>query len=116
MLIYIHTKCSTCQEAIRFLESQQVELTIKDIVRLPPTLQELQKMLAYQGGNLKKLLNTSGQMYREMGLSAKELSEGETLTLLTQHGMLVKRPFLLGSNFGLVGFNQKVWSGAFVHA
>lgn len=75
-------------------------------------------MLAYQKGSMKKLFNTSGQLYREMGLSEKlsELSEQESLILLSQHGMLVKRPFLLARDFGLVGFNPKIWSGAFAHA
>ncbi len=130
MTIHIHTKCSTCQNALRFLEVKQLvfggncktpgpwKITVKDIVKSPPSLQELQKMLAYQEGSLKKLFNTSGQLYREMGLSEKlsELSEQESLILLSQHGMLVKRPFLLARDFGLVGFNPKIWSGAFAHA
>jgi hypothetical protein len=33
----------------------------------------------------------------------------EALALLTKHGMLVKRPFLLGSHFGLVGFHEGLW-------
>ena len=75
-------------------------------------------MLALQKGSLKKLFNTSGQLYREMDLSKKlsELSEQESLTLLTQYGMLVKRPFLLTCDLGLVGFNLKRWSGVFGHA
>ena len=118
MLIYIHTQCSTCQKALRFLEAKHIRFTVKDIVKHPPTLQELQRMLAYQGGNLKKLFNTSGLLYRAMGLSAKlqELTESEALILLSHEGMLIKRPFLLGADFGLTGFNPKKWSEAFIHA
>ena len=75
-------------------------------------------MLGYQEGALKKLFNTSGQLYREMGLCEKlsQLSEHESLALLNQHGMLIKRPFLLMRGFGLIGFNPKIWSGALAHA
>lgn len=69
-------------------------------------------MLDYHEGNLKKLLNTSGLLYREMELSKKlpEMSLQAVLALLNQHGMLVKRPFLIGRNVGLTGFNSVSWS------
>ena len=62
--------------------------------------------------NLKKIMNTSGQLYREMQLNKqlKSMSEEDTILLLSQHGMLVKRPFLLGDNFGLLGFKETDWS------
>lgn len=36
----------------------------------------------------------------------KEQSLKDTLLLLSQNGMLIKRPFLLGDSFGLVGFKE----------
>ena len=40
----------------------------------------------------------------------KSMSEENAILLLSQHGMLVKRPFLLGDNFGLLGFKEIEWS------
>jgi Spx/MgsR family transcriptional regulator len=111
MIIYIHTKCSTCQNAIQFLESKKIPVLVKDIVKEPPSLEELQAMLDFQKGQIKKLLNTSGMMYREIGLSQRldSMSIVEVLTLLSREGMLIKRPFLLGTNWGLTGFNESKW-------
>ncbi len=115
MIVYLHNKCSTCQNARHFLEKKKVEVTIKDIVKEPPSLEELQKMLDFMGGNLTKLLNTSGLLYKEMQLSKKlqEMTVSEVLTLLSCHGMLIKRPFLLGDTFGLTGFKEKEWLSLF---
>jgi arsenate reductase len=113
MIIYTYHKCSTCTKALRFLEKKGVKnLTIKEITLEPPSLEELQMQLKYQGDLLKKLFNTSGQLYRELQLNERltEMSIDEALKLLTQHGMLVKRPFLLGKNFGFTGFDEKKWS------
>lgn len=112
MIVYLYRKCSTCQDALRFLEKKKVAITIKEITREPPSIAELQKMLKFQNGNIKKLLNTSGQLYREMRLSEKlkDMSTAEVLALISQHGMLVKRPFLLAEDFGLTGFDEKEWS------
>jgi arsenate reductase (glutaredoxin) len=115
MILYIHTKCSTCQKALRFLEDKKITMTIKDIVKEPPSRKELEKMLGFHNGNIGKLFNTSGMLYREMQLSTKlkEMALPEILTLLSQHGMLVKRPFLLGEDFGLTGFKEAEWSQKF---
>lgn len=115
MLLYIYSKCSTCQKALQFLRSRNATFTLKDITNASPSIIELQKMLEYQNRNLKKLLNTSGLLYREMRFTEKlkEISEHEALTLLSQYGMLIKRPFLLAENFGLTGFNEIAWAQKF---
>ncbi len=112
MIVYVYSKCSTCQEALRLLESKKLVFSVKEITKEPPTVAELERMLKLQNDNIKKLLNTSGLLYREMGLSAKlpSMPVAEVFALLSQHGMLVKRPFLIGDEFGLTGFNETEWS------
>ncbi len=112
MLIYLYSKCSTCQNALRFLEKKKIPIEIIEITNKPPSVKELKKMLDFHNGNIKKLLNTSGQLYREMQLSNKlnEMPLNDILNLLSSHGMLVKRPFLLGDDFGFTGFNEAEWN------
>jgi arsenate reductase len=112
MIIYVYSKCSTCQQAVRFLEQKKITFIRKEITDTPPSIKELQTMLKYAQGNLKKLFNSSGQLYRELQLTGKlkEMPEIEALKLLSEHGMLVKRPFLLGDDFGLTGFKESEWS------
>lgn len=112
MILYIYSKCSTCQNALQFLERKKVSFVRKEIVVTPPSEEELRTMLHFVGGNLKNIFNTSGQLYREMQLTEKlkSMSEENAILLLSQHGMLVKRPFLLGDDFGLLGFKETEWS------
>lgn len=112
MIIYVYGKCSTCKTALLFLKGRDVAFIEKEISKEPPSVSELQQMLSYQNGNLKKLFNTSGLLYKEIQLKEKlqELSVNEAFALLNQHGMLVKRPFLLGDDFGLLGFKEIEWS------
>lgn len=111
MRVYVYGKCSTCKDALKFLKEHQVKATVKEITQEPPSIEELKRMLTFQEGNLKKLFNTSGNLYKEMDLKKKleGLSQSQALDLLHQHGMLVKRPFLLGDDFGLLGFKEKEW-------
>jgi arsenate reductase (glutaredoxin) len=116
MIVYIYSKCSTCQKALRFLENNKIEesITVREITKTPPSIEELKRMLKFQNENLKKLFNTSGQLYRELQLNEKlkDMTIDEALTLLNTHGMLVKRPFLIGKDFGLTGFKEGEWKNA----
>jgi arsenate reductase len=114
MVLYAYAKCSTCRDATRWLRAHGVAFTERPIYETPPTLAELRRMLAFQGGNVRRLFNTSGIQYRERGLAAKlpAMTEAEALALLASDGRLVKRPFLLGEKFGLVGFDAEAWAQA----
>lgn len=116
MRIYVYSKCSTCKDALKFLNEQGIKAEIKEITETPPSISELKTMLHYQNDNVKKLFNTSGILYREMGLTEKlkSMSLEQALELLSTHGMLVKRPFLLAKDFGLLGskvYDITSWKG-----
>jgi arsenate reductase len=108
--VYEYDKCSTCKKALKFLDARKVAYQRLPIVDQPPTLAELKKMLAHVG-DLKKLFNTSGQVYREMKLGEKlgSMSESEALRLLASNGKLIKRPFALSGDKGMVGFKEVEW-------
>ncbi len=114
MLIYSYKKCSTCRNALKFLEAKKIKVEVKEIVDSPPKIPELKQMLKITG-DIKKLFNTSGILYREMNLKDKlpNLSEQDALGLLAKNGKLVKRPFLLGENLGLLGFKEQEWESTF---
>jgi len=113
--IYEYSKCSTCRNALRFLDRNNVIYEKVPIVETPPTKAELRKMLAAQNGDLKKLFNTSGELYREMNIGAKlgSMTQDQALDLLAANGKLVKRPFVLTGDTGLVGFKEDEWKKIF---
>lgn len=114
--VYEYAGCSTCRNALKYLDAKGVKYQRVPIVDQPPTTAELKKMLEFvkkDGGSFKNLFNTSGVQYRELGISEKikaGMTEDEALKLLAKNGKLIKRPFLLTSKGGAVGFKQDVWS------
>jgi arsenate reductase len=88
-----------------------VEYEVRDIKTENPTYDELKKWLALSKLPAKKFFNTSGQLYKSLGLKDKlpSMSEDECLKLLATDGMLVKRPLLVDEDGVLVGFNHNEW-------
>ena len=111
MLFLWYPKCTTCQRAKKFLDERGASYTERHIKEENPTMDELRSWQRASGLPLKKFFNTSGMLYRELGLKDKlpGMSEEEQLSLLASDGMLVKRPILVGDGFVLTGFRQGEW-------
>lgn len=112
--VYQYPKCSTCRSAVKWLKDQGHELELQHIAEQPPTVEELRKLVADSGLELKKFFNTSGEVYKSLGLKDKLplLSEQEQLELLAGHGMLIKRPVVTDGTKVTVGFKEALYSEA----
>ena len=112
MLVLVYRKCSTCMKALKWLEANNIEFEERPIVEQNPTYEELKTWYQMSGMPLKKFFNTSGLLYKSLGLKDKlpKMSEDEALKLLSTDGMLVKRPLLISDEFVLVGFKEAEWN------
>ena len=111
MLFLEYPKCSTCQKAKKWLDSNEIIYDDRHIKEEKPTEEELRTWKEKSGLPLKKFFNTSGLLYKEMKLKEKlpSMSEEEQYALLATDGMLVKRPLFIGEDFVLVGFKEAEW-------
>lgn len=111
MLFVEYPKCTTCKKAKKWLTDHGVECESRHIKEDNPTAEELKEWHQKSGLPLKRFFNTSGALYREMGLKDKlaDMSEDEQYSLLATNGMLVKRPVLVGEDFALTGFKEAEW-------
>lgn len=108
MLFICYPKCSTCKKAEQYLQAKGLSFTVRDIKTDNPTADELRTWYASSGLPLKRFFNTSGNLYKQLGLKDKlpTMSEDEQLELLASDGMLVKRPLVIYDGGVLVGFKQ----------
>ena len=111
MLLVHYPKCSTCQKAKKWLEGREIEFEERDIKNQNPSKEEIKAWHLKSGMPLKKFFNTSGMIYRELGLKDKlaDMTEEEQHELLASDGMLVKRPVLVTDTAVLTGFREKEW-------
>ncbi len=115
MLFICYPKCTTCQKARKWLDDKGIKYEYRDIKLNNPTLDELKEWYGKSGLPLKRFFNTSGLIYKEMGLSKKlaDMSEDEQLELLATDGMLVKRPLVIAENGIVTGFKESEWENLF---
>ena len=111
MLFLEYPPCTTCKKAKKWLRDSGLEFTARHIKEANPTAEELSLWQEKSGLELKKFFNTSGMIYRDLGLKDKlpTMTREEQLALLASDGMLVKRPILVTEDAVLVGFKEAQW-------
>lgn len=109
--VYDYKNCGTCKKALKFLDSKKVSYQSYPIRETPPSKKEIKSMISYLDGEIKKLFNTSGQDYRQMNIKEKlpDMTQKQIIDLLAENGNLIKRPFVIASNNGWVGFKEEEW-------
>lgn len=115
MLFLEYPPCSTCKKAKKWLDDNALSYNARHIKEQNPSYEELKHWLETGGLPIKRYFNTSGLVYKSLGLKDKlpTMSEEDQIRLLSTDGMLVKRPLLvLEDGRVLTGFKEKEWADA----
>ena len=115
VLLLEYPTCSTCRKAKKWLDAHGVGYVDRDIVADNPTAKELALWHERSGLPVRRLFNTSGMRYRELGVKARldaGMTDAECYDLLATDGMPVKRPLLVGEDFVIPGFREGTWAEA----
>ena len=112
--VYCYDRCSTCKKALAWLDANGVVYEKIDIKADHPDEATLRELHKKSGLPLKRFFNTSGMLYRDMGLATRlpTMSEDEQFKLLASDGMLVKRPLLVTDSAVCAGFKEAEWREA----
>ncbi len=99
-------------KAKKWLDEKGIPYEERPIKEQNPSADELRDWVKRSGLPIKRFFNTSGNLYKSLGLKDKlpAMSEAEQLALLATDGMLVKRPILIGDDFVLPGFKEAEWN------
>ena len=115
IIFYSYLKCSTCRKAAKWLDKENFEYQLIDIVKEPPLLDYLNLALEQYHVDKKRIFNTRGKAFKSINLDIYSLSKEEIIQLLKSDGKLIKRPFLIYEEKKIIlGFNEIEYSKQFM--
>jgi len=92
--IYQKPTCSTCRQAVQLLQESGKPFTAINYYEKPFTKAHLKNLLKKAGLSPKDILRTKEDIYKELGLAKKNLSDDEWLDVLVAHPDLIQRPIV----------------------
>lgn len=92
--IYHKPTCTTCRQAVQRLKDSGKSFTAINYYEQSFTKSQLKKLLKKAGLSPQDVLRTKEEIYQELGLSKKQLSDDELLDLMVQYPDLIQRPIV----------------------
>ena len=115
IIFYTYLKCSTCRKAAKWLDKNNFEYQLIDIVKQPPSSNYLNLALEKYSLDKKRIFNTRGKSFQSINLDIYSLSSEEIIKLLLSDGKLIKRPFLVYEEKKVIlGFNEIEYAKQFL--
>jgi arsenate reductase len=94
IVIYEKPTCSTCRQAVQLLKESGVPFKAVNYYTTPFTRARLKALLKKAKVSPKDVLRTKEDIYKELGLAKKELSDDALLDLMVEHPDLIQRPIV----------------------
>ena len=114
VIFYSYPKCSTCRKASNWLDLNNINYKLIDIVKETPSKKFLELALIQFSLDIKKVFNTKGKSYKSIDIDILDLTKKRIIELLLNDGKLIKRPFLIINESKLIlGFNESEYAANF---
>lgn len=96
--IYQKPTCSKCREAIGILKDRGVNFEAINYYETPLDAEQLRELIEQMGIAPRDLLRKSEQVYRDLNLGKREVSDDELIRLMVEHPDLIQRPIVVRGN------------------
>ena len=114
VIFYSYSKCSTCREASKFFDQNNINFEFIYIVKEPHSKEFLKLSLIQFLFDVKKILNTSGKSFKSINFDIFDLTKRKIIELLSNDRKLIKRPFLIINESKLIlGFKESEYTAIF---
>jgi len=92
--IYQKPTCSTCRQAIQLLKERGISFTAINYYETPFTKARLKALLKKARLSPNDVLRTKEDVYKDLGLAKKHLSDDALLDLMIKYPDLIQRPIV----------------------
>ena len=92
-VIYHNPRCSTSRKTLQLLRDNDIEPTIVEYLKTPPTRGQLADMIRDAGIQVRAAVRTKEAPYAELNLA--DASDDELLDAMAAQPILIERPFVI---------------------
>lgn len=93
--IYHKPTCTTCRQTVQLLKDSGTPFTAVNYYEQTFTKDQLKKILKKAGLSPKDVLRTKEEIYKELELAKKDLSDDALLDLMVKYPDLIQRPLVV---------------------
>lgn len=92
-IIYHNPRCSTSRKTLDLLRDNDIEPTVVQYLKTPPSRAELAQMIKDAGIDVRTAVRKRESLYGELNLA--EADDEQLLDAMAEHPILIERPFVV---------------------
>ncbi len=101
--IYHNSRCSKSRKTLELLKENNIEPTIVEYLKTPPTAQQLKEILAQLALSPRDLMRKKEDEYSEYGLDDSSLSDDQLIDYMVKYPILIERPIVISNGKAVIG-------------
>ena len=101
--VYVNSKNSQCREAIDFLASSGVEISVKDVTSTPLSAEQVGRLIGHL--NPTHFLNSEHKAYGKLNLDITPIDRFDLFQKIAGSNDLLLFPIITTNRLATVGFN-----------
>jgi arsenate reductase len=98
--IWHNSRCSKSRAAFNYLKDNNIDYSLREYLKEPPTKEELQKVLEKLNLKPSELIRKKEALFKELNL--KEASEDELLEAMVANPKLIERPIIINKDKAVI--------------
>ncbi len=101
--VYQKPTCTKCRSTLKILRERGAEFDSVNYYEMPLTAPQLRGLVAKLGISPRELLRKDEQVYRDLNLARREVSDDELIDLMVANPDLIQRPIVVRGNKAVLG-------------
>jgi arsenate reductase (glutaredoxin) len=102
MKIYHNPRCSKSRETLNIIKESGQEVEVIEYLKTPPTVEELEDVLAKLNLPIEYLIRTGEEIYKTE-YKGKNLTDAEWIEALVEHPNMLERPIVVKDDQAILG-------------
>lgn len=104
--LYLIPSCTSCRKARAWLKEYKIPFIERDMLKKPPKLDELKRILSLTYRGTEDIISTRTQAYKDLNIDVNELSLAELLEVIQEHPNILKKPIIIDDKRIQIGYNE----------
>jgi len=101
--IYHNPRCSKSRQTLALLTDKGIDPEVVEYLKTPPTVAELDRMLAAMGLEPREAMRRKEPPYKELGLDDAALDRAALIRAMAENPILIERPIVVNGDRAALG-------------
>ncbi|WP_026314352.1 transcriptional regulator Spx [Allofustis seminis] len=104
--LFLSTSCTSCRRARDWLDEHNMSYVERDIIKEPPTMEELQEILSRTENGTGDIISSRSKAFKDLNINIDELSMNTLYKVIQENPNILKKPILLDEKRIQIGYHE----------